>query len=56
MEQNEQLKGKKIITIGKKQIEHWHIIAAVLILYDYVAVCACLIKYERRLFDFGYKR
>ena len=41
MEQNGQPKAKKkVITIGKKQIEHWHIIAAVLMIYDYVAVCA----------------
>ena len=41
MEQNEQPNfKKKTVTIGKKQIEHWHIIAAVLIIYDYVAVCA----------------
>ncbi len=41
MEQNEQPKTKrKMISIGKKQIEHWHIIAAVLVIYDYIAVCA----------------
>ena len=41
MEQNEQPNfKKKTVTIGKKQIEHWHIIAAVLIIYDYVAMCA----------------
>ena len=41
MEQKEQPNfKKKTVTIGKKQIEHWHIIAAVLIIYDYVAVCA----------------
>ena len=41
MEQNEQSNfKKKAITIGKKQIEHWHIIAVVLMIYDYVAVCA----------------
>ena len=41
MEQNEQPKAKKkTIMIGGKQIEHWHIIAVALIIYDYVAVCA----------------
>ena len=41
MEQSEQTKRKrKMAKIGKRQIEHWHIIALVLIIYDYVAVCA----------------
>ena len=40
MGQNELPHNKKTITIGNKQIEHWHIIAAVLMIYDYVAVCA----------------
>ena len=41
MEQNEQPNfKKKAVMIGKKQIEHWHVIALVLIIYDYVAVCA----------------
>ena len=36
----DQYKRKKTIQIGKHRIEHWHIIAFFLMIYDFVAVCA----------------
>jgi hypothetical protein len=36
----DQYKKKKTIKVGKHRIEHWHIIAFFLMVYDFAAVCA----------------
>ena len=33
-------KRKKTLQIGNVQIEHWQMISALLMVYDFVAVCA----------------